>query len=294
MGKSDYFGGGIIESEFYMYWLDSIKEFNFYTYTKLMKCFENSEKIYICSKNYYKFIKSLNSKNVKIEKKILDILTNSNYKKECLKKFKILKEKNIKIISIENKLYPKFLLELNLPMLCLYYKGDINLLNKNYKKVFIYNNGKNNNYYSYVLFNFYTTLLQFENLLLLESSLNNNKVIKEDIHINNVEFESLYYNKNKNLNNEYKLEILVDKEKYDFIYFYDVIACFSDFCLIPKADYNKFITIYCDLMLEKGKDILVCPGGIYSHNTYFSNYLIKEGAKIVLNKNDVVDYIFEN
>ena len=47
-------------------------------------------------------------------------------------------------------------------------------------------------------------------------------------------------------------------------------------------------------MLEKGKDILVCPGGIYSHNTYFSNYLIKEGAKIVLNKNDVVDYIFEN
>ena len=42
-------------------------------------------------------------------------------------------------------------------------------------------------------------------------------------------------------------------------------------------------------MLDFGKEILVVPGDIQDKNCYFSNYLLKEGASVVLNEEDIQD-----
>ena len=40
-------------------------------------------------------------------------------------------------------------------------------------------------------------------------------------------------------------------------------------------------------IFEKNKDIYVVPSNIFNKNSYFSNYLIKQGADILLNKQDI-------
>ena len=62
--------------------------------------------------------------------------------------------------------------------------------------------------------------------------------------------------------------------------------------MIPESSYNKEIYLISSLLLEQGKDIHVVPGNIYTNSSYFSNFLLKEGANIILNKYDLEKYYF--
>ena len=63
---------------------------------------------------------------------------------------------------------------------------------------------------------------------------------------------------------------------------------FCDAIVIPEARYENKIVSKVDYMLEKSKPILIFPNSIFNKNGYFSNYLIKQGADIILNKYDLL------
>ena len=78
-------------------------------------------------------------------------------------------------------------------------------------------------------------------------------------------------------------------ENYIF-YIADEIALLSmmDLVIIVEAKYEGYIVEKINYFAEKSTPILVYPSSIFNKNSYFSNYLIKQGADIALGKNDLL------
>ena len=86
---------------------------------------------------------------------------------------------------------------------------------------------------------------------------------------------------------------LLNKENLYVFNFYEInhMLSISDNLLIIEAKHETNIVNLVDLFLELGKEILVLPGDIWNKNCYFSNFLIKEGANVILNVNDINLYL---
>lgn len=56
-----------------------------------------------------------------------------------------------------------------------------------------------------------------------------------------------------------------------------------------KKRSGTLITV--DHALEQGKDVFVIPGNINSYNSYGTNELIKQGAKLVTNVDEILEEI---
>ena len=229
--------------------------------------------MYVISNNSFKFKEILIQNNLFFSDNILNNLLNSKLKKESQKLYTSLISKQIYINRI--KIADRYIYT------CIY--GNIKLLESNLKKQYIYYT-KNISEYG---------KLKYEYFL-------NNKSIKENINVC-VGNEKL----NKRVRNIIILNIdniselrSIDIKKFDkhnlyLFNFYDInyILTIADNLLIIEAKYEANVVKLVDYFLELGKEILVFPGDIWNKNCYFSNFLIKEGANVVLNINDINLYL---
>ena len=60
-----------------------------------------------------------------------------------------------------------------------------------------------------------------------------------------------------------------------------------DVLIILNAKYELDIVTMTDIAIDMGKQIYVVPGSIDDKNYMFSNYLIKDGAIVILNNKDI-------
>ena len=60
-----------------------------------------------------------------------------------------------------------------------------------------------------------------------------------------------------------------------------------DILVIVEARYEEKIIKLVDEMAKSAKEVLVVPSTVFNKNSYFSNYLIKQGADVLLNKWDL-------
>ena len=70
-----------------------------------------------------------------------------------------------------------------------------------------------------------------------------------------------------------------------------IISGLSDGIVVVEAKEKSGTLITVEYGLEQGKDIFVVPGNITSENSYGTNRLIQEGAKLVLNVDDIISEI---
>ena len=68
-----------------------------------------------------------------------------------------------------------------------------------------------------------------------------------------------------------------------------IISGISDGVIVVEAKEKSGTLITVDFALEQGKDVYVVPGNITSINSYGTNELIKQGAKIITNINDILN-----
>lgn len=301
----------IVIEEKYL-WLLLIKGLDYYVFIKLINTFETIENIYEKSKNKYLFKQILYSNNVYISNEIIFQITNSVIKTQSKTIYQKLKSNNIKIVGILTTDYPENLKKIYMPPLGIFCIGNTELLSKS--------NIKNYTYYSKD-FSCYGNKI-YKLMLNYNKTTKIINVFNEEIKNLKLDFNSYdAMGKNVTILKNNILEILED-EKIDFIeeiklkkvnlkdnlyvffcydnyfkkssyeifleYFTGVLDCI----LIPESSYNKEIYVITSLLLEQGKDIHVVPGNIYTSSSYFSNFLLKEGANVLLNKYDLEKYYY--
>lgn len=70
-----------------------------------------------------------------------------------------------------------------------------------------------------------------------------------------------------------------------------IISGISAGILLVESKYKSEQLIAVDFAIEQGKEIFVVPGNITSKNSIANNQLIKDGATITTNYNEIIDYI---
>ena len=68
-----------------------------------------------------------------------------------------------------------------------------------------------------------------------------------------------------------------------------IISGLSDGVIVVEAKQKSGTLITTDFALEQGKEIYVVPGNVTSPNSYGTNELIKQGAKVVTTIEDILE-----
>lgn len=229
--------------------------------------------MYIISNNSFKFKKMLIQNKLFFSADILNKLLNLKLKIQSEKLMYNLKNKNIFV----NKIY------LQKRYIFVFTFGCTNILQSKLKKVHIYYD-KNMSKYGKIKYDY----------------LLNSREIKENINVCIKDSKLKLNSKNIIVENIQNISCLrsididsLDKNNLYIFTLFDInkILSLSDILIIPEAKYDKYIANLVDEFLNKSKDILVLPGDVWNRNCYFSNFLIREGANVILNINDLNMYI---
>ena len=70
-----------------------------------------------------------------------------------------------------------------------------------------------------------------------------------------------------------------------------IISGLSNGVLVVEAKKKSGTLITVDFSLDYGKDIFCIPGNITSEYSYNTNELIKQGAILVTNVNEIIEYM---
>jgi len=217
---------------------------------------------------------------------------------------KDMKKYSIQFINIYDERYPVYLKTIYDPPIGLFVLGNYNCLNQNilsivgcracsdYGKKTAFNMAKEISKYNIVIASglakgidayahLGTISVKQKTIAVLGSGVNiiypkENKNIYEDILKCNGAIISEYLLSTKPL-------------KHNFPERNRIISGISKGVLVIEAKERSGTLITVDFALEQGRDIYAIPGNICSNNSYGTNELIKQGAKLVTNCNDILE-----
>lgn len=206
-------------------------------------------------------------------------------------------EKNqIDIISIQDKEYPSILKEIYDPPICLYIKGDKQILNNESIGIIGCRQASN---YGLSVANEFAHNLSKQNINIISglargidsaAHLGAVKANKKTIAVLGNGLDIIYPKENINLVrnildsggaiiSEYPLGTKPKKENFPARN--RIISGISRGILVVEAKEKSGTLITVDFALEQGRDVFVIPGNINSENSIGTNELIKQGAKLV-------------
>ncbi len=300
-----------LEKKKYWIWLSMIPNLSCMEKQKLLKIYKSPEEIYNLSENKLLQVKGISNVSVK------NIL-NEKIKENLERHIEYMLKNNIDIISIVDEEYPKSLRNIYDFPVSLYCKGNIKILKdkviaivgcrdatnygKNAAKYFSYNIAKQNinivsglarGIDSYAHIGVICAQIE-ENSA---NSINNLKKCGKTIAILGNGLDIIYPEENKKLAqqilenggcimSEYPLG--AKPERIHFPERNRIISGISDGILVIEAKEKSGTLITVDFALEQGKDVYAVPGNINSNNSVGTNELIKQGAKMVTNYEEVI------
>lgn len=281
-----------INTQIYL-WLSILKAMNYDILLKLLTVFKSEEEIYQISKNKVLFYKYLSQNSVYIPYILFKDITSDFLKQKSNQIFLKLTYKNIKIIPVNSKFYPKFLLNLSdIPLVI--YINDISILNTlNLYKVCTYI-GNSKFGYAKKIYDDISSVLISNNYLCINLNDKLKKVGNIKIkYIDILDSKSIEtFGKNslglyKNFSNvSYKI-----KEKYKYEYINEILISISKFLVIFESGYSLENVKLLDIALNKGIDIVSFPGSIYDIKCRLNNWVISQGAMCITSKKEFEKYL---
>lgn len=281
-----------------------IENMDFFLFIKLLKAFNFLTNIFEFSKNKMLFRDILVQNHFYIENKIFSEITNENLKQKALAVYNNLKSQGFSFISVFSTDFPEELKEYPECPVILITKGNKEILkDKNINKVFFYSSNleyikSNRNIFEILKY----TLLK-ENVISLSISKQEDFIQKikassnaEDIKnkmsviFKEEDIFSLNYTE-KETKAKNSLYIYIPSNTNSFKYKELVSASISDKLFVLNASFEKEAQELVSIFLDMGKEIITIPGNISDLKFSFSNYILRDGATMVLNKKDI-DMIF--
>ncbi len=236
------------------------------------------------------------------EKHIKEIL-NKNYKQNLDKYVEYMVKNNIGIIKITDEDYPYKLKSIFDPPVVLYYKGNKKILNE--QSVAIVGCRKCTLYGKNVAIKFACELAK-KNINVISglaegidsySHIGSLRANGNTIAVVGCGLDRVYPKQNKALFEEIIKNNGVIISEYvigtkplaqNFPKRNRIISGLSDVVIVVEAKQKSGTLITVDFALEQGKEIYVVPGNINSINSVGTNELIKQGAQIITDINDIL------
>lgn len=286
-----------IENKKYWIWLSLIKGLGTKKKIELLKEYKHPKEIYnLKEKDLIRF----NG----IGEKTIESILNKESKQEVDKHLKYMEKNDIDIVNINDKEYPEELKEIYDPPISLYIRGNKEILND--KKIAIVGCREATEYGKKVAKYFSYKLTEEKNVTIvsglargidsishigcLEGKGKTIAVVGNGLDLiypkENIGLANEIINKNGTIISEYPLG--TKPLKMNFPARNRIISGISKGIIVVEAKEKSGTMITVDFALEQGKDVYVVPGNINSINSVGTNELIKQGAKMVTNINDIV------
>lgn len=284
----------------YWIWLSRLKNIKCTQKEILLNKFKSPERIWNLDKKTLLEVERLNAK-------CINEILNQEYREDLEKYEKYIIDNNIKIITIFDEQYPKKLKNIYDKPIILYAKGNLELLKqdgiaivgcrncseygKQVSKNFAMDLAKQN---KCIISGLAKGIDTFAHIGALEAGGNTIAVIGNGL-------DNIYPYENKNLcerilknNGLIITEYLVGTkpDKLNFPERNRIISALADGILVVEAQEKSGALITADFGLEHGKDIFAIPGNITSINSKGTNKLIQQGANLVINSNDIIEFCY--
>lgn len=260
-------GGIIIEEQYYKIWLTLIKNLGYKKYSNLIKVFKSNVNIFKATKKELMQVES-------ISERMSDEILNSQIRLLAKKHLKFMDKNHLDIISILDKEYPLLLKEIYSPPICLYIRGNKNILNgeniaiigcrecseygKNIAQRFSYEISKND---INIVSGFARGIDEYSHLGAIQAKGRTIAVLGNGVDI-------VYPKENKYLiddilNNDGAIisecPLGTKPEKMNFPLRNRIISGLSKKIIVVEAKKKSGTLITVDFALEQGRDVLVVP-----------------------------------
>ncbi|NOQ68327.1 DNA-protecting protein DprA [Patescibacteria group bacterium] len=221
------------------------------------------------------------------------------------KEFEKLEKENIKIITINDELYPKLLKEIHTAPALLYYKGQ---LKKDEFTIAIVGSRKVSIYGKQVASQFARELSQAGSIIISGMAFGIDSIAhRECVKLKNrtiavlgggIDTNSIYPSSNRQIANEIISEggaiiseypISTPPLKQHFPARNRIISGLSLGILVIEAAESSGTLITTRFALEQNREVFAIPGNIYSTTSKGTNNLIKLGAKLVIKAEDILE-----
>lgn len=288
-----------LEKNKYWIWFSLIKNLGSKKKLELLKQYKDPKNIYNIKKEELLKIKGIGEKTA-------EEIVNKQIKLEIEKHIKYMKDRNINILNINDKEYPKKLKEIYDPPISLYYKGNIDVINnksisiigcreateygKKAAKYFSYNLAKKN-------INIISGLAKgIDSYSHIGAICANGKTIAvvgtgldTTYPKENEEVEKIIIQTGGTIISEYPLG--TKPEKMNFPARNRIVSGLSEGIIVVEAKEKSGTLITVDFALEQGREVFVVPGNINSINSVGTNELIKQGARVATSYIDIITHI---
>ena len=282
----------------YWLWISKIKNLGSITIQKLLKKYGSPDKIYNLTKE-----ELLEVVGEKIAKEILDLKYKENLESELI----YLKRNNIELISIMDSRYPKKLQEIYDKPICLYVKGNVEILNS--FSIAIIGCRNNTEYGEQMARKIVQDLVQ-KNVVTVSGlargidSIAHKATVEKSgktIAVIGSGLDNLYPKENIKLARDIienggaiitEYPIGTKPEKMNFPARNRIISGISNGIVVVEAKKKSGTMITVDFALEQGREVFCVPGNVTSKNSEGTNELIKEGASIVTKVQDILQEFY--
>ena len=285
-----------IKEKKYWIWLSRLPRIGTKTIAKLLKKYKTLEEIYKLD------IDELIS-NENIGNRLAEIIVSKEYKTNLNKYIEYMEKEKINIVTIEDKEYPQTLKMINDYPMYLFTKGNTDLLNK--KSIAMVGTRNCTDYGKKVANNLAKKLV--DNDMVVVSGLARGidtfshigalKRKSSTIAVLGCGIDRIYpkvneklameiINKNGLIVSEYVMGSKI--EKMNFPARNRIISGLSKGVVVIEAPKKSGALITVDFALEQGREVFAVPGNINSIFSMGTNDLLKEGAKLVSNVNDIL------
>lgn len=295
-----------VEEKLYWIWFSMIPNVGIKRKQLLLEKYIDPKIIFYKDKNELKSIDGIG------EKIAVDI-TSKDIKEKAEMRLNEYIDNNIKIISINDKEYPRMLKTIYDPPIVLFVKGNTRILKD--KSIAIIGcreateyGLKASKYFGYNLsrsgFNIVSGLARgidsyshIGNICAIEDQKNSMELIGKPIAVVGSGLDIVYPKENKTLEkkilnmqgaiiSEYPLG--TKPNKMNFPARNRIISGLSKGVLVIEAKRKSGTMLTVDFALEQGRDVFVVPGNINSINSVGTNELIKQGANVVTCYDDLL------
>lgn len=281
----------------YWIWLSRIDNVGCIKINKLLKYFKKPEKIWEANEKDLLKVDGIGKETIK---QILDI----KYRKNLDKIESYMKKNNIELISIQDNNYPKKLKEIYDKPIVIFVKGNKELLNL--FSLAIIGCRENTQYGEIVARNLsyniakrgivtISGLAKGIDSIAHKSTLDANG---KTIAVIGSGIDNIYPKENMQLAEQIikdggliVSEYIIGTEpaRMNFPARNRIISALSNGVVVIEAKKKSGTMITVDFALEQGKEVFAVPGSVLSKNSEGTNELIKNGAKITTNINDILE-----